>query len=194
MTTWFTSDHHFGHANIIKYQSRPFGSTDEMNKSMQEAWNRVVHPDDTVYYIGDFAIKPALVANLLPRLNGQKILIAGNHDRCHQKLGKPDKWLKYYMDSGFSSIHTEIVLEIAGEEVLLHHFPYRVNTQPMQKYTMQRPLDKGGWLIHGHVHGLWKISGKQINVSVENWNYEPVSLDTIKKIIQEGSTPMVAPL
>jgi calcineurin-like phosphoesterase family protein len=56
----------------------------------------------------------------------------------------------------------------------------------MQKYSGQRPVDNGGWLIHGHVHNRWKFSGRQINVSVENWNFEPVSLETIMAIIEDG--------
>ena len=86
MTTWFTSDHHFGHANIIKYSERPFNSVAHMNAAMVGAWNGVVAVDDTVYYLGDFAMQPHLVSEILPQLNGTKILIAGNHDRCHPKL------------------------------------------------------------------------------------------------------------
>lgn len=80
-------------------------------------------------------------------------------------------------------------MEIAGEMVLLHHFPYRAETEPKQKYYGQRPVDNGGWLIHGHVHNRWKLSGRQINVSVENWNFEPVGLETIATIIEAGPRP-----
>jgi len=187
--TWFTSDHHFGHGNIIKYCERPFNSVAHMNAAMQTAWNLVVEPDDAVYYLGDFAMQPLLVADILPLLNGSKILVAGNHDRCHPKIGSPTKWLQAYLDAGFESVHTELELDIAGQVVLLHHFPYRVETEPRQKYYGQRPVDNGGWLIHGHVHNRWKVSGRQINVSVENWNFEPVSLETIAGIIESGPQP-----
>ena len=70
MAIWFTSDHHFGHANIIKYTERPFNSVGHMNASMIGSWNGVVAPDDTVYYLGDFAMQPHLVAEILPQLNG----------------------------------------------------------------------------------------------------------------------------
>lgn len=189
MTIWFTSDHHFGHANIIKYCERPFNSVAHMNASMVGAWNGVVAPGDIVYYLGDFAMQPHLVAEILPQLNGTKILVAGNHDRCHPKIGSPDKWLQAYIDAGFISVHSEMDMEIGDQNVLLHHFPYRIETEPKQKYYGQRPVDNGGWLIHGHVHNRWKLSGRQINVSVENWNFEPVSQETIAAVIEEGPQP-----
>lgn len=150
------------------------------------SWNGVVAPDDTVYNLGDFAMPPPLVAAILPQLNDKKLLIAGNHDRCHPKIGRPSKWLQAYLDAGFDSVEIEVQKEIAGAMVLLHPFPYRAETEPKQKYYGQRPVDCGGWLIHGHVHNRWKVSGRQINVSVENWNFEPVGLETIAAIIKTG--------
>ena len=38
MTTFFTSDHHFGHANIIEYCRRPFASAEEMDAEMEARW------------------------------------------------------------------------------------------------------------------------------------------------------------
>ena len=32
--TWFISDMHFGHANIIKYEDRPFADTAAMDKEL----------------------------------------------------------------------------------------------------------------------------------------------------------------
>ena len=55
MSTFFTSDHHFGHAKIIEYCKRPFSSVEEMNQVMIDRWNEVVGPDDHVYHLGDFA-------------------------------------------------------------------------------------------------------------------------------------------
>ena len=95
-----------------------------------------------------------------------------------------------YLDAGFTSVHVALEMDIAGRTVLLHHFPYRVETEPKQKYYGQRPVDKGGWLIHGHVHQRWRLSGKQINVSVENWNYKPVSLEAIADLIKQGAQPI----
>ena len=136
-----------------------------------------------MYYLGDFAMQPHMVTDILPRLNGTKILVAGNHDKCH---GGAPKWVEHYMTAGFQSVQKHLEMEIAGENVLLHHFPYRNDADPAQKHFGSRPVDGGRWLIHGHVHNRWKVLKKQINVSVEPWNFEPVSLETITAIIKEG--------
>ena len=43
MTTWFTADLHFGHANIISYSGRPFADATAMNEALIERWNASVH-------------------------------------------------------------------------------------------------------------------------------------------------------
>jgi calcineurin-like phosphoesterase family protein len=61
MAIFFTSDHHFGHENIIRYCNRPFTSVQQMNEIMILRWNGAVLPEDEVYYLGDFAMKSDLV-------------------------------------------------------------------------------------------------------------------------------------
>jgi calcineurin-like phosphoesterase family protein len=73
-----------------------------------------------------------------------------------------------------------------GESVLLNHLPYRNPAKTELKYFELRPVDDGGWLIHGHVHDRWKVSKKQINVSADVWSFEPVSWDMIAGIIRQG--------
>jgi hypothetical protein len=70
---WYTSDHHFGHKNIIAHNSRPFASVEEMDEALIARWNSVVGPDDVVYHLGDFSFGPQ--AYYLPRLNGEKHLV-----------------------------------------------------------------------------------------------------------------------
>ena len=71
MTVHFTADTHFGHANIIRHCSRPFGSVDEMYEAIMATWNAVVKPGDTVWHVGDFAaVKDH--ARYFDRLNGTK--------------------------------------------------------------------------------------------------------------------------
>ena len=50
----YISDLHFGHKNVIRFDGRPFNSTEEMEDKLVENWNRVVRRNDTTYILGDF--------------------------------------------------------------------------------------------------------------------------------------------
>jgi len=79
---YFTADTHLGHKNVIEYSTRPFINAEEMDEVLIKNWNSLVQPCDEVYHLGDFSFhKPAKTAALLNKLNGQKYLIQGNHDR-----------------------------------------------------------------------------------------------------------------
>ena len=52
MSLFFISDLHFSHTNIIKYESRPFANSVEMNDTLIKNWNMKVQPTDTVYILG----------------------------------------------------------------------------------------------------------------------------------------------
>ena len=52
--TFFTSDTHFNHANIIRFCNRPFIDVAQMNETLIANWNKVVGEDDTVFHLGDF--------------------------------------------------------------------------------------------------------------------------------------------
>ena len=56
MLTYWISDLHFWHANIIKYCSRPFDNAFQMNEALVENWNAKVKPGDTVFHLGDFSM------------------------------------------------------------------------------------------------------------------------------------------
>src|ERR1700741_4825782 len=82
MTIFFTSDTHFGHGGALGLYRRPFASVAAMNAGLVARWNETVGANDEVWHLGDFAIRqrPAVVADLLARLNGRKHLVAGNND------------------------------------------------------------------------------------------------------------------
>ena len=81
---FYIADWHYGHANIIAYDNRPFTSVAEMNETLIENWNKAVSPGDMVYVLGDmFWCKSSEAVPVLEGLNGQKILVRGNHDRCN---------------------------------------------------------------------------------------------------------------
>ena len=79
----FTSDLHFGHENVIRFDGRPFSTVEEMDNELIRRWNEKVAPGDLVYVLGDFIWKSRNddAAELIRSLHGQIILIKGNHDR-----------------------------------------------------------------------------------------------------------------
>ena len=86
--TFFTSDTHFNHANIIKFCNRPFKDVEQMNEVMIANWNSVIGKDDTVFHLGDFCLGGAAEwTKILDRLNGKIYLIMGNHDLKNIRQG-----------------------------------------------------------------------------------------------------------
>lgn len=192
MMRWFISDLHFGHKNILRYQAdtRTFSSVEAMDEHMIRMWNKHIKPKDTVYVVGDFSFYRDMNKNaeLLSRLNGNKILIRGNHD-----IGGT----KEYMDAGFSDVRDELIIKLSNaESIFLKHYPYdspwwvrlwRRLTGKLgvwKKYYALYPIDKGLWHVHGHHHGAARVSGRQINVNVDSWDFKPVNETTICQIMR----------
>ena len=189
MTTWFTSDLHFGHANIIQYSGRPFHDVDHMNWALIERWNALVQPDDTVWVMGDVAM--GRIDETLPlvrHLLGHKRLLTGNHDRCWDGHGaKAAEWINRYEEAGFEEIHQgSIELSVGGYAVVACHFPYSGDSQEKDRYPGARPIDDGRWLLHGHVHELWRQRQRMINVGSDAWAWRPVDEATIVALIEAG--------
>lgn len=192
MTVFFSSDHHFSHANIIDFAGRPFVNVDHMNYSMVEKWNSVVNEDDTVYVLGDFAMghrEKTLV--LADQLNGYKKLVPGNHDNCWKGLSVKmvEKWTPYYEGVGFEIMPGQMDHTLPdGTVVTLCHFPYSFTTRYDDKYSGNRPIDEGKWLLHGHTHEKEIRTGeRQIHIGVDAWDFTPVSEEWIMEIIDESN-------
>jgi calcineurin-like phosphoesterase family protein len=194
---WFTSDQHFGHARIIELCGRPFRDVDDMNQQIIDRWNERVGHDDSVYVLGDFALgKIADTLLLAAQLNGYKLLVPGNHDRCwHGEKRAPRRrdWVQRYRDAGFKEVWDAprpmpAVLGINSKPltpVACSHFPY--DNDPWDRHELNgfSPIDHGGWLLHGHVHDLYQVKGRQINVGVDAWDFAPVSEDMLLDVIRE---------
>ena len=191
MTIYFTSDHHFWHANILKYNpNRQYYSVEEMNEGLIYNWNKVVGPTDMVYHLGDFSFAGRSVELYSHRLNGIKKLVPGNHDVIHPynrhfkksvKRGESDYWPKFYKAYGWEILELTTTLIIPGvTTVNLSHIPYD-NNDP--RYEIYKPKDDGRWLLHGHTHSLEKFKGRMIHVGVDAWDCTPVSIDQVAKII-----------
>lgn len=137
---WVCSDHHFEHANILKFTGadgqliRPnFNHIWEMDQHMVERHNAVVKPQDHVYMLGDVAIKKGGL-NYVKLLNGHKRLVRGNHDIFKTRQ---------YIEVGFEEIYGVRVFQNAlPRPVILSHIPLHPDC-----------LKGRNWLnIHGHLH------------------------------------------
>ena len=198
MGRWWTADHHFGHANIIRYCSRPFADADAMNRAMVDRWNDVVASGDEVWILGDLVMgqRPVNLAAHVSRLRGTKILLPGNHDSCWRGHKKGPRHAAAYLELGGISriVDDPEPVELCGQPVRLNHFPYRLDTRYDLKFMDHRPADDGCWLLHGHIHEKWRQRGRQINVGVDAWNFFPVSDDTLAEIIIAGPADRACPV
>lgn len=130
---FYIADWHYGHANCIHFDNRPFTSVEQMNEALVENWNDAVGKGDIVYILGDmFWCKATEAIPVLNKLNGQKILIKGNHDRCHDST----------FTNKFAKITEYLEVEDDGRKVVLCHYPI-----PCYKNHFY------GWYhLYGHVH------------------------------------------
>lgn len=171
MSVFFTSDQHFRHNNVIEFCKRPFGSIEDMTESLIENWNDRVTKSDLVYCLGDFALtwkkkdcQPE-IDRLLARLNGNKQLIVGNHDREAVTKAKGWSWVGDYK---------RIVVE--GQAIVLFHYPIR----------SWHGIHRGSWHLHGHCHGtlLEDGGGCIMDVGVDCNGYAPVSFEDVARHMQ----------
>lgn len=191
MSTYFTSDTHFGHANIIRYSRRPFQDVDGMNDSLVEAWNDTVRPTDEVWHLGDVVMGNAAESlELIAYLHGRKLLVPGNHDRCWEGHKKPGAWAQTYELAGFEIMPSQTSLRLADREVQLCHFPYEGDSHDQDRYDSHRPADRGQWLLHGHVHDKWRQHGRQVNVGMDVWDYRPVAVESLEALIRAGENDL----
>lgn len=196
MTVWFTSDHHFGHANIIGYSRRPFEGVEAMNEALIEGWNGTVADKDEVWVLGDFALgRIEATLPLVGSLRGYKRLLCGNHDRCWSGHGaRSEAWVGRYLTAGFDEVHQgQVALEVGGRQVLACHFPYHGDSHDHDRYLDARPVDEGQWLLHGHVHERWRQRDRMINVGVDVWDYRPVSAVTLGELMDRGPGERAVP-
>ena len=154
--SWVTSDHHFGHRNIARYQGRPA----DHEELMVERWHALVAPDDVVLHLGDLLVFPgaselACYADLLRALPGRKHLIIGSHDQRSRR---------WYADAGFEVVRSPLLwggAVFTHEPYVGYHLPWVVN-------------------VHGHVHRNRSPAAppgrRRFNACVEVTGYAPVRL------------------
>jgi calcineurin-like phosphoesterase family protein len=162
---FFTADQHFSHANIIKYCHRPFNDVNHMNTIMIERWNsKVKNAIDVVYVIGDFIYTHSKIErrNIISKLNGQIVLIRGDHD---------GPWY-----TGLYQISDDTSLMILDHSIPITLCHWCMRVWPKSHYN--------SWHLYGHSHGMLPSEGKSHDVGVDNNNFYPLSLDEITEIMK----------
>ncbi len=164
---YFASDYHWGHNNVLKYDSRPFESIEDHDKYIMECHNKIVRPTDHFWFLGDLTLGDKKKAELMLRdMSGIKHFIKGNHDH--------DDTIDTYKRCGI--YHGEqVTIVIDGQKIILNHC--RMYTWPNSHH--------GSWNIHGHSHGTldnipW---GKSLDVGINTRDYYPLSFYTVKSIM-----------
>ena len=168
MRRFVVADLHFGHENIIKYESRPFANVEEMNVRLIELWNSTIGNDDLVYVLGDFTLSRRIdvIKNLVSSLNGRKILIMGNHD-IRKSID--------YVECGFEAATRKPMMVEPG--VILMHEPFEDASLIAPNYVY----------FFGHVHANKTLMDEYLNcmcVSVERIDYRPIDLDECIKMLR----------
>lgn len=174
--TFFWSDQHFGHANILNFEKngrplRPFVSVEDMDETMIENYNRTVKPADTCWFLGDVVINRKFLKHI-GRMHGRKRLILGNHDIFKNRD---------YYNAGFEDLHA------------FHKFDTFVCTHiPVHSDN----LGRWGTNVHGHTHKnnvkkplhvqdekiiySEKLDLRYVCVCVEQINYTPINLEELR--------------
>jgi len=181
------SDPHFGHQGVCKFlrndgvtKLRPWDTAEEMDEHLVKVYNERVKPNDKTYFLGDVVINRKALP-ILDRLNGDKVLIRGNHD-----IFKDEDYTPY-----FRSLRGYHVMN----GLILSHIPIHSES-----------LGRFGCNIHGHLHanrvmrpvrtleefvahGCETIDERYHSVCVEQTDFAPILFeDVIKKIEAEGGT------
>ncbi len=164
--TWFTSDLHLGHANIIKYSNRPFSGVEEMDSTLITNWNTKIQQYDHVWFLGDFCFADLEKGqSYLDRLNGVKHLIRGNHDKTGVQL------------KGWASIDDMVEIKVNKQWITLCHYAMRVWNKSHH----------GTWHLYGHSHGSLPDDSNSLSfdAGVDCHNYMPLSFDDVGRIMKK---------
>lgn len=157
---FYTADLHLGHKNILRLCNRPFGTVQEMTDVFVSNWNSKVVAGDDVYVLGDVSFNPQDFFDVMPRLNGVKHIVVGNHD--------PNGVHNLSINNMLVHKHQILNIKDQGRRVVLCHYP--IYEWP--------DFYKGAVHLHGHTHGNNGVSFRPgaWDVGIDLWNYHPMTL------------------
>jgi calcineurin-like phosphoesterase family protein len=146
---------------MVTLFGRPFRNIERMNDVLIKNWNQRVKSNDFVIFLGDFMFKESRRAeHFLDRLNGNITFVRGNHDQ----------------NNSLNTRIESLVAKVAGQEVFCVHDPANFNNA----YRIN---------LVGHIHGYWKVkkidASFLVNVGVDVWRYNPVSIGEILRAVTQ---------
>ena len=183
--TFLVSDTHFGHEKTCTMFKRadgtplrPFKTVEEMDEEMVRRWNERVGKKDKVYHLGDVVINRKFL-HILGRLNGDKVLIRGNHD-----IFKLEDYTKYFRDvRGYHVMNGMIFSHVPVHPESLGRFGVNVHGHlHYQRVKKIVGVDKTGAFTYSD-----EIDPRYHCVCVEQTDYTPITLEEVKKrVLDEG--------
>jgi calcineurin-like phosphoesterase family protein len=187
-SVFLVSDTHFGHTGVCRFtrndgeKLRPWTDPDEMDEAMVKAWNDRVKPTDKVYHLGDVVINRKALKTL-SRLNGDKVLIRGNHD-----IFRDDEYREYFRElRAYHVMNGMILSHIPLHSDSMGRFGVNIHGHLHSNRVMKaRGVDaKTGTVLYGD-----KIDPRYHCVCVEQTpNFAPILFeDVIKRIEAEGGS------
>lgn len=177
---FLTSDTHFGHFGVCKFMRqdgttklRPWDNPDEMDEEMVKRWNETVRPNDKVYHLGDVVINRRALKTL-HRLNGDKVLIKGNHD-----IFRLEEYTPFFRDvRGYHVMNGMILSHIPVHPDSLYRFGCNIHGHLHDGRVMMQPVGKYGKPI---------VDPQYFSACVEHHDFRPVLFeDAIKQIKEQG--------
>ncbi len=148
---WFTSDTHLTHKNVLKHcPKRAIAGNFDINdveahdKWVIDTWNKTIGKNDIVYILGDFSFaSPEIIKKkIMPKLNGQKYLILGNHDKSSEHLNGYFKQITQMKEVIFKKKNFPFIEEDIFAVFMCHY--------PMLTWSRKC---YGAVCAHGHCHG-----------------------------------------
>ena len=159
-TAWFVGDIHRGHKNIHKH--REFPSQEEHDALIKENYHKVVTKRDAVYFMGDTAFTHEALEEIKSWTAESKVLIVGNHD-LERGITMQD----------LVNTYDKVYSFVKYKEFWLSHAPIHPDEL------------RGRVNVHGHVHGKTLNDCRYFNTSLENINYTPINVETMRARILE---------
>lgn len=156
--TYFSSDWHFSHSDIINFERNHFESVQEHDNylvAMIKDWAKKWTPGSTLWFLGDFGnLEYLWVFDVLMERGISVNFMLGNHDK-QEDISKIEMYV--------SKVYEYPVY--LSQKLVVSHYPVAVYEDSIN--------------VCGHLHGSKLQDPNHIIASVHVANYKPISIQNI---------------